>query len=109
MQDDAENLGLQRIGPLTNNMRGKHTTRHVSLLEVLRLRECKITRPLDVRPRSDVSYVCMHEHNMFRPWSLQVAGGLLADSPGFNQPSLDKLTPGNLPKCFPEIRIKSEE
>ena len=36
MQDDAESLGLQRIGPLTNNMRGKHTTRHVSLLEVLR-------------------------------------------------------------------------
>ncbi|CAL5230096.1 g13554 [Coccomyxa viridis] len=71
MQDDAESLGLQRIGPLTNNMRGKHTTRHVSLLEV--------------------------------------AGGLLADSPGFNQPSLDRLTPGNLPDCFPEIRNKSEE
>ncbi len=40
MQDDAESLGLQRIGPLTNNMRGKHTTRHVSLLEVLRSEHC---------------------------------------------------------------------
>ena len=34
VQDDAESLGLQRIGALTNNMRGKHTTRHISLLEV---------------------------------------------------------------------------
>jgi hypothetical protein len=34
MQDQADRLGLQRIGALTNNMRGKHTTRHVSLLEV---------------------------------------------------------------------------
>ena len=41
MQDDAESLGLQRIGPLTNNMRGKHTTRHVSLLEVLRTEHSK--------------------------------------------------------------------
>ena len=34
LQGDAESLGLQRIGALTNNMRGKHTTRHVSLLKV---------------------------------------------------------------------------
>lgn len=32
-------------------------------------------------------------------------GGLLADSPGFNQPDLD-IDPVNLPFCFPEIRAK---
>ncbi len=32
-------------------------------------------------------------------------GGLLADSPGFNQPDLD-LDPVNLAFCFPEIRAK---
>lgn len=46
--------------------RGRHTTRHVSLMEV--------------------------------------AGGLLADSPGFNQPSLTDLLPAELPECFPEIQ-----
>ncbi len=35
---------------------------------------------------------------------LQVAGGLLADTPGFNQPSLTALQPADLPTCFPEIR-----
>jgi ribosome biogenesis GTPase / thiamine phosphate phosphatase len=35
-------------------------------------------------------------------------GGLLADSPGFNQPDLD-LEPTNLAFCFPEIRAKLAE
>lgn len=30
--------------------------------------------------------------------------GRLADTPGFNQPSFDALTPADLPACFPEIR-----
>ena len=30
--------------------------------------------------------------------------GRLADTPGFNQPSFDALTPADLPDCFPEIR-----
>ena len=34
MQAAAEKLGLQPVGDLTNIGRGKHTTRHVSLLEV---------------------------------------------------------------------------
>lgn len=46
--------------------RGKHTTRHVSLL------------PLS-------------------------GGGYLADTPGFNQPSLMKVTKQSLPQYFPEV------
>lgn len=46
--------------------RGKHTTRHVSLL------------PLS-------------------------GGGYLADTPGFNQPSLMKVTRQSLPQYFPEV------
>ena len=34
MQAAVERLGLQPVGDLTNIGRGKHTTRHVSLLEV---------------------------------------------------------------------------
>lgn len=48
-----------------------------------------------------------HTDKPHRAW--QVAGGLLADSPGFNQPSLERLTLGNLPACFPETQDKSEE
>ncbi|CAL8469056.1 g8597 [Coccomyxa elongata] len=70
MQEAAGRLGLQPVGDLTNLGRGKHTTRHVSLLEV--------------------------------------AGGLLADSPGFNQPSLENVTLATLAHCFPEVREKAE-
>ncbi|KAL4638652.1 hypothetical protein ACJW30_03G124900 [Castanea mollissima] len=58
----------QRIGEVsTRSGRGKHTTRHVSLL------------PLS-------------------------GGGYLADTPGFNQPSLMKVTKQSLAQAFPEIR-----
>ncbi|RDY11853.1 Small ribosomal subunit biogenesis GTPase RsgA 1, mitochondrial, partial [Mucuna pruriens] len=58
----------QRVGEVsTRSGRGKHTTRHVSLL------------PLS-------------------------AGGFLADTPGFNQPSLLKVTKQSLAQTFPEIR-----
>ncbi|KAK9908042.1 hypothetical protein WJX75_002003 [Coccomyxa subellipsoidea] len=70
MQAAVERLGLQPVGDLTNLGRGKHTTRHVSLLEV--------------------------------------GGGLLADSPGFNQPSLEAVTIATLADCFPEAREKAE-
>lgn len=36
----------------------------------------------------------------------QVGDGRLADTPGFNQPSFDALTPADLPDCFPEIRAR---
>ena len=48
--------------------RGKHTTRHVSLL------------PLS-------------------------GGGYIADTPGFNQPSLLKVTTQSLALCFPEVSL----
>ncbi|GAV61512.1 DUF258 domain-containing protein [Cephalotus follicularis] len=58
----------QRIGEVSaRSGRGKHTTRHVSLLPLSR-------------------------------------GGYLADTPGFNQPSLMKVTKQSLAQAFPEIR-----
>ncbi|XP_031267974.1 small ribosomal subunit biogenesis GTPase RsgA 1, mitochondrial-like [Pistacia vera] len=65
----------QRVGEVsTRSGRGKHTTRHVSLL------------PLS-------------------------GGGYLADTPGFNQPSLLKVTKQSLAQAFPEIRkrLKANE
>ncbi|KAK9277569.1 hypothetical protein L1049_007114 [Liquidambar formosana] len=65
----------QRVGEIsTRSGRGKHTTRHVSLL------------PLS-------------------------GGGYLADTPGFNQPSLMKVTKQSLALAFPEIRkmLKASE
>lgn len=56
-----------RVGAVSGKLaRGRHTTRHVELLQL---------------PQ----------------------GGLLADTPGFNQPDLTCL-PGELAACFPEIR-----
>ncbi|XP_068664493.1 small ribosomal subunit biogenesis GTPase RsgA 1, mitochondrial [Aristolochia californica] len=58
----------QRVGEVSaRSGRGKHTTRHVSLL------------PLS-------------------------GGGYLADTPGFNQPSLLKVTARSLANMFPEVR-----
>ncbi|KAJ4974479.1 hypothetical protein NE237_007653 [Protea cynaroides] len=58
----------QRVGEVSvKSGRGKHTTRHVSLL------------PLS-------------------------GGGYLADTPGFNQPSLMKVTKKSLAQAFPEIQ-----
>ncbi|KAK9063519.1 hypothetical protein SSX86_017389 [Deinandra increscens subsp. villosa] len=58
----------QRVGEVSaRSGRGKHTTRHVSLL------------PLS-------------------------SGGYVADTPGFNQPSLLKVTKQSLALCFPEVR-----
>ncbi|PKU81435.1 small ribosomal subunit biogenesis GTPase RsgA 1, mitochondrial [Dendrobium catenatum] len=61
-------LGDQRVAEVSKRSgRGRHTTRHVSLL------------PL-------------------------TGGGYLADTPGFNQPSLLKVTKKTLAETFPEIR-----
>lgn len=73
--DDSSNsisgskwLEDQRVGEVSaRSGRGKHTTRHVSLL------------PLS-------------------------GGGFVADTPGFNQPSLLKVTKQSLALCFPEVR-----
>lgn len=59
-------LGEQRVGNVSKGGKGKHTTRHVSLL------------PLS-------------------------GGGYLADTPGFNQPSLMKVTKRSLAETFPEV------
>ncbi|CAI0381198.1 unnamed protein product [Linum tenue] len=69
------NTHEQRVGEVSmRSGRGKHTTRHVSLL------------PLS-------------------------GGGYLADTPGFNQPSLMKVTKQSLQQTFPEIRemLRSNE
>lgn len=41
-------------------------------------------------------------------YSVQVGNGLLADTPGFNVPSLTNLTVSNLQACFPEIERRLE-
>lgn len=59
----------QRVGEVsTRSGRGKHTTRHVSLLPIS-------------------------------------GGGYLADTPGFNQPSLLKVTKQSLAQTFPEVSM----
>lgn len=66
-------LEEQRVGEVSaRSGRGKHTTRHVSLL------------PL-------------------------AGGGYLADTPGFNQPSLMKVTKHTLAQAFPEIQKTLQE
>ncbi len=35
---------------------------------------------------------------------LEIGDGLLADSPGFNQPGLEELSIATLPECFPEVQ-----
>ena len=40
---------------------------------------------------------------------LPVAGGLLADTPGFNQPALEGVQPADLPTFFPEIQERTKE
>jgi hypothetical protein len=60
-------FGEQRVGTVSKKSgKGKHTTRHVSLLPV-------------------------------------AGGGFLADTPGFNQPSLLKVTKQSLAETFPEV------
>ena len=61
-----------RVGKVSGKLqRGRHTTRHVELFEL-------------------------------------IEGGLLADSPGFNQPDLDCL-PSNLALYFPEARARLKQ
>eukprot|EP00850_Spirogloea_muscicola_P011142 SM000068S20574 [mRNA] locus=s68:249214:251196:- [translate_table: standard] len=62
-----------RVGAVSDRSgRGRHTTRHVSMLHL----------PL---------------------------GGLLADTPGFAQPSLGAVSSAGLAQCFPEVRMRTEE
>jgi hypothetical protein len=62
-------FGEQRVGTVSKKSgKGKHTTRHVSLLPI-------------------------------------AGGGFLADTPGFNQPSLMKVTKKSLAETFPEVRF----
>eukprot|EP00850_Spirogloea_muscicola_P013867 SM000096S24896 [mRNA] locus=s96:394062:396180:+ [translate_table: standard] len=62
-----------RVGGVSDRSgRGRHTTRHVSMLRL----------PL---------------------------GGLLADTPGFAQPSLGAVSSAGLAQCFPEVRMRTEE
>ncbi|XP_078156390.1 minichromosome maintenance (MCM2/3/5) family protein [Carex rostrata] len=73
LEQNSKWFGEQRVGTVsTKSGKGKHTTRHVSLL------------PL-------------------------AGGGFLADTPGFNQPSLIKVTKRNLAHTFPEIRRMMQE
>mmetsp|Transcript_30312 Transcript_30312/g.78397 ORF Transcript_30312/g.78397 Transcript_30312/m.78397 type:complete len:397 (+) Transcript_30312:242-1432(+) len=65
-QEMLDSLG-ERVGTVGRTGRGRHTTRHTTLL----------TLP---------------------------NGGIVADTPGFNQPALDDFNPSDLASAFPEIR-----
>ena len=53
---------------------------------------------------TQVSSIGRGKHTTRNVTLLEVAGGLLADTPGFNQPSLDALPAADLPELFPEIQ-----
>ncbi|KAG8064365.1 hypothetical protein GUJ93_ZPchr0004g39839 [Zizania palustris] len=73
VEQNSKWFGEQRVGTVSKKSgKGKHTTRHVSLLPI-------------------------------------VGGGFLADTPGFNHPSLMKVTIKGLAETFPEIRKMLEE
>ena len=52
------------------------------------------------------STLSLYIDDLVRRRAKQVGDGRLADTPGFNQPSFDALTPADLPDCFPEIRAR---
>lgn len=80
----SEDLAPVRVGEVSQRSgRGKHTTRHVSLLRL---------------PAASSA----------RPSGSGGGGGLLADSPGFNQPSLFDVSLQELPLLFPEVRQRLE-
>ena len=56
-----------------------------------------------------VSQIGRGKHTTRNVTLLPVAEGLLADTPGFNQPALDGIFPESLPFFFPEIAAKIEE
>ena len=51
-----------------------------------------------------VSQIGRGKHTTRNITLLPVAGGLLADTPGFNQPALEGVQPENLMSFFPEIQ-----
>jgi len=70
--DEYEEFEAVQVSEVSSRSgKGRHTTRHVSLLRL----------PGD--------------------------GGLLADTPGFSQPSLNLVTSGELGDLFPEVRFAS--
>jgi len=73
LEQNSKWFGEQRVGTVSKKSgKGKHTTRHVSLLPI-------------------------------------PGGGFLADTPGFNQPSLMKVTKKSLAETFPEVRKMLKE
>ena len=57
----------------------------------------------------EVSQIGRGRHTTRTVTLLPVAGGLLADTPGFNQPTLEGLPPEDLPRYFPEIQERIGE
>ena len=57
----------------------------------------------------DVSQIGRGRHTTRNVTLLPVAGGLLADTPGFNQPALEGVLPAELPAFFPEIQERTQQ
>ena len=58
----------------------------------------------DAAVARQVSAIGRGRHTTRNVTLLEVAGGLLADTPGFNQPSLEGMPAAELPELFPEIQ-----
>lgn len=57
----------------------------------------------------EVSQIGRGKHTTRNVTLLPVARGLLADTPGFNQPALEGIQPEDLSAYFPEIEEKAEQ
>ncbi|KAK9811503.1 hypothetical protein WJX72_004946 [[Myrmecia] bisecta] len=66
------------------------------------------TSSSDYQAVGDVSQIGRGKHTTRNVTLLDIYGGLLADTPGFNQPTLQDVTTAALPHCFPEIAEQLE-
>ena len=108
-EEDASNIGplTLAVGEVSHIGRGRHTTRHVSLLRVRTMLYPSHSTSLAVPPEKAALVLLL---NISKSEAAeQVAGGLLADTPGFNQPALEGVTPEILPHYFPEIAERLNE
>lgn len=93
----------QRVNAVSGKLaRGRHTTRHVELFELPPVFDD--LPPTDLPPTDLVPANLVPEApDRSETASLEIKGGLLADTPGFNQPTIT-CAPEDLGSYFPEVR-----
>jgi ribosome biogenesis GTPase len=95
--DIIDGLELQAVGSVSARVgRGKHTTRNVTLIEMM--------------PTNNNGGGIINGNIGYGTKSTATTkGGLLADTPGFSQPHLTGILPTQLAFLFPEVLNKMEE